>query len=116
MINPLRPRSLATTCIFISLLLTVFLTAILASAQDKPITRQEMLRGTITPEREWWDVQHYDLSVRFLPEERMIRGSNVISFKTLKPGSRMQIDLQMPLDITKITHAGVDLKYEREGN
>src|SRR6476660_3685900 len=84
--------------------------------EPQPVTRQEMLRGTITPEREWWDVLHYDLSVRFLPEERMIRGSNVITFKTLKPGSRMQIDLQMPLTITKITHGGVDLKYEREGN
>jgi len=31
---------------------------IFVSGQDKPITRQEMLRGTITPEREWWDVQH----------------------------------------------------------
>jgi aminopeptidase N len=101
------------------LLLIVILIASpwLTCAQDeKPVTRQEMLRGTITPEREWWDVQHYDLSVRFLPDERMIRGSNVITFKTLKPGSRMQIDLQMPLIITKITHGGVDLKYEREGN
>src|SRR3954453_14179453 len=94
----------------------VFVGSNAVHAQTEPITRQEMLRGTITPEREWWDVQHYDLSVRFLPDERMIRGSNVITFKTLKPGSRMQIDLQMPLIITKITHGGVDLKYEREGN
>lgn len=84
--------------------------------EPQPITRQEMLRGTITPEREWWDVLHYDLSVQFLPEERMIRGSNIITFRTLKPGSRMQIDLQMPLNITKISHAGQDLKFEREGN
>jgi aminopeptidase N len=90
--------------------------ALLAQAQDKPVTRQEMLRGTITPEREWWDVQHYDLSVEFLPETRSIKGSNVITFKTLKPGSKMQIDLQEPLKITKITHGGVDLKFEREGN
>ena len=91
--------------------------SLLISAQEpQPVTRQEMLRGTITPEREWWDVLHYDLSVRFLPEERMIRGSNIITFKTLKPGSRMQIDLQMPLNITKITHGGTELKFEREGN
>ena len=31
-----------------------------AQAQPAP-TRQEILRGTITPEREWWDVLHYDL-------------------------------------------------------
>ena len=102
-------------------LVSVFLLAVLAGvsllyAQDKPITRQEMLRGTITPEREWWDVQHYDLSVQFMPETRSIKGSNVITFKTLKPGSRMQIDLQEPLNITRIDHGGTDLKFEREGN
>ena len=82
----------------------------------KPVTRQEMLRGSITPEREWWDVLHYDLSVQFLPDTRSIRGSNVITFKTLKAGSRMQIDLQAPLNITKITHGASELKFEREGN
>src|SRR4051812_2505752 len=85
-------------------------------AQDKPPTRQETLRGTITPEREWWDVQHYDLSVQFLPERRQIQGSNVIAFKTLKPGSKMQIDLQEPLNITKVMHGGTALKFDREGN
>src|ERR1700704_2511487 len=83
---------------------------------EKPVTRQETLRGTISPEREWWDVLHYDLSVQFLPGTRSIRGSNVITFKTLKDGSRMQIDLQAPLNITKVAHAGADLKFEREGN
>jgi hypothetical protein len=39
-------------------------------AQTTPITRQETLRGTITPEREWWDVQHYDLAVQFMPTTR----------------------------------------------
>src|SRR5437588_2903789 len=90
--------------------------AVFAVAQEGAVTRQEMLRGTITPERAWWDVQHYDLSVQFIPDQRMIRGSNVITFKTLKAGSRMQIDLQTPLAITKITHGGTDLKFEREGN
>jgi len=79
-------------------------------------TRQETLRGTITPEREWWDVLRYDLSVQFLPETKAVKGANIITFKTLKPGSRMQIDLQPPLNITKIVHDGSDLTFEREGN
>ncbi|MEP7309479.1 MAG: hypothetical protein ABJA98_28575 [Acidobacteriota bacterium] len=41
---------------------------------EKPVTRQETLRGTISPEREWWHVLHDDLSVQFLPETRSIRG------------------------------------------
>ncbi len=79
------------------------------------ITRQEMLRGSITPERDWWDVLHYDLSVLFMPDTKTLKGSNVITFKTLKPGNKMQIDLQTPLNMTKITHGGVELKFEREG-
>jgi hypothetical protein len=31
--------------------------------QPEPITRQETLRGSVTPEREWWDVLHYHLQV-----------------------------------------------------
>ena len=85
-------------------------------AQETPVTRAETLRGTITPEREWWDVLHYDLSVEFMPETRAIKGSNIITFKTLKAGSKMQIDLQTPLNITKVTHGGADVKFEREGN
>ena len=85
-------------------------------AQEKPITRQETLRGSITPEREWWDLLHYDLAVQFMPATRSIKGSNVITFKALKPGSRMQVDLQQPLNITKVIHGGTDLKFEREGN
>jgi aminopeptidase N len=86
------------------------------TAQAQPVTRPEMLRGTITPEREWWDVLHYDLSVQFSPNTRTIKGSNVITFKTLKPGNKMQIDLQPPLNITKILNGTTELKYEREGN
>ncbi len=85
-------------------------------AQTEPITRAETLRGSITPEREWWDLQHYDLSVQFFPDTKTIKGSNVIDFKTLKAGSKMQIDLQEPLKMTRVTHGGSDLKFEREGN
>ena len=79
-------------------------------------TRQDQLRGSITPEREWWDLQHYQLAIEFFPGQKRIKGSNVIQFKTLKPGNKMQIDLQEPLQITKIIHGTQDLEFEREGN
>ena len=85
-------------------------------AQTGNTTRQDTLRGSVTPEREWWDLLHYHLNVEFLPQTRRLKGSNVITFKTLKPGNKMQIDLQPPLAITKITHGNAQLKFEREGN
>ena len=86
------------------------------SAQTASPTRQETLRGSITPEREWWDVLHYHLAVEFLPETKRLRGSNTITFKTLKAGNKMQIDLQLPLAITKVMRGNSPLKFEREGN
>ncbi|HEX7295584.1 MAG TPA: M1 family metallopeptidase [Pyrinomonadaceae bacterium] len=85
-------------------------------AQTENITPQERFRGSVTPEREWWDLLHYHLQVEFIPERRRLRGSNTITFKTLKPGNKMQIDLQPPLAITKITHGDSQLKFERDGN
>ncbi len=107
-------RKLTLIAIAIFLLMQIGGAAVLAQTEN--ITRQEMLRGSITPEREWWDVLHYHLSVEFLPETRRLKGSNEIIFKTLKPGIKMQIDLQPPLAITKVTHGVSELKFEREGN
>ena len=103
-------RSLAAVLFVLSSILTA------AAQDDKPVSRAETLRGSITPERAWWDVLHYDLSVQFIPDTRTIKGSNVITFKTLQPGRKMQIDLQAPLNITKVRHGAEELKFEREGN
>ena len=78
--------------------------------------RQDQLRGSITPERAWWDVLHYDLAVAVSPSTKSIAGSNEIVFKTLAAGDRMQLDLQPPLAITRIEHGDAQLAFERDGN
>lgn len=102
--------------LFFAALVSFQISIVSLFAQEKPITRAETLRGSITPEREWWDLRHYDLSVEFFPDTKTIKGSNVISFKTVKSDYVMQIDLQEPLAITKATHQNKELKYKREGN
>src|SRR5690349_5884484 len=104
------------TLLAIVVFLQLYVGASSLLAQTEPVTRQETLRGSVTPEREWWDVLHYHLNVEFLPETKRLRGSNEIIFKTVKPGNKMQIDLQPPLAITKIAHGAEQLKFEREGN
>ncbi|NQY28506.1 MAG: M1 family metallopeptidase [Flavobacteriaceae bacterium] len=79
-------------------------------------TRQDSLRGSITPEREWWNLKHYELSVEVFPKTKTIKGNNIICFEVLKPAKKMQIDLQEPLRITKVTHQKQELNYTREGN
>lgn len=85
-----------------------------AAPQDP--SRQDRLRGSITPERAWWDVQHYALAVEVFPDNRSIRGSNTITFAAVAPGKRMQIDLQPPLAVTKAVMNGAELSFERDGN
>lgn len=79
-------------------------------------TQQDSLRGSITKERVWWDVKHYSLDVKINPADSTITGSNTIQYKVLQPYNIMQIDLQTPMEISKVTQDGVALKYKREGN
>lgn len=100
------------------LLLAFFALSLLVhpvNAQEDDYSRQDRLRGSVSPEREWWDLRHYHLSIEVSPEERTIKGVNEIRFKVLQPATRMQVDLQEPLKITKVLHGDVELKFEREG-
>ena len=41
-------------------------------------SRQDTLRGSITKERSWWDLNRYHLDISVNPEQRSISGSNKI--------------------------------------
>ena len=80
------------------------------------IPEEERLRGSITPEREWWNVLHYDLKVAVDLESKSIRGSNTVKLQALRPGKRLQIDLQEPMTLTRALHRGKEIEFEREGD
>ncbi len=82
---------------------------------QKTATRADSLRGSITPERAWWDLKHYDLAVQIDPSTKSIKGSNKITYKVLSEATVLQIDLQEPLKITAITQGGEPLNFRREG-
>ena len=99
------------------LTLLVLIPFISLQAQEKPVfTRQDSLRGMITPEREWWDLTYYHLDVAVDPEEKTIEGKNTIQYQVLEPHQRMQIDLQPPMRIHKVTQNGKELSVEQDGN
>ncbi len=79
-------------------------------------TEQDTLRGSITPEREWWDLNYYDLYVDVDPDQKFISGQNTIRYEVLKPKQVLQVDLQPPLKIEKVTQDGKELKVEDHGN
>ena len=39
-------------------------------------TKQDTLRGSITPERAWWDLTYYHLDIEVKPDEKFISGKN----------------------------------------
>lgn len=79
-------------------------------------TRQDSLRGSITKERSWWDLKQYHLNIKVNPADSTITGSNTIKYLVLQEYNIIQIDLQPPLEITKIIQDGNVLKYRRDGN
>ena len=79
-------------------------------------TKQDTLRGSITPEREWWDLAYYHLDIEVNPSQKFISGKNTIQYKVLEPNQVMQIDLQEPMAITKVLQDGNPCRFERDGN
>ncbi|WP_339705913.1 M1 family metallopeptidase [uncultured Kriegella sp.] len=79
-------------------------------------TEQDTLRGSITPERAWWDLNYYHLNVEIKPDEKFISGSNTIRYKVLEENKVLQVDLQPPLNIEKVTQDGKTLKVRSNGN
>ena len=85
--------------------------------QDKNnFSRQDTLRGSITPERIWWDLTYYHLKVKVTPNKKYISGQNTIKYTVLSEYQTMQIDLQAPLKMTKVTQDGKELAVLHDGN
>ena len=96
------------------------LTPVMCPAQSPSAvpTHADTLRGSLTPERTWWDVQRYDIIIRPDFLQKTTAGAVLITYKVVsraQPG--MQLDLQAPLHIDSILFNGQDrLGFTQEGN
>lgn len=71
------------------------------------------LRGSNTEFRNWWDVLRYDIVVTPNYAQKSIQGSVTMEVEVAKKkGELMQIDLQAPMQLTKI----VQLSYKADEN
>lgn len=86
------------------------------SAQHKHFTHEDTLRGSITPERQWWDLTYYNLQLEVFPDSKTLAGKNTVHFTALEDGNIMQIDLQSPLKIERVLHQGKELSWESTKN
>jgi len=102
------------------LILLIILAGTQVQAQISPkaltFTREDTLRGSITPERAWWDLQHYHLDIVVDPVTQTISGKNTVRYEVIGPQNRLQIDLQAPMVLEKAIQKGKELKIEKEGS
>ncbi|NDA62122.1 MAG: M1 family peptidase [Chitinophagia bacterium] len=82
-------------------------------------TAADTLRGSLNPQRTWWNVLRYDIMVHPDFASRSIKGSNRITFSIVEPVRDMQIDLQQPMQIDSIIwneQVPKTLSFTRTGN
>ncbi len=96
--------------------LSACLLLLLSFSVEAQYTRADSLRGSVTPERVWWDLTYYHLNIEVDPERKFISGSNTVQYKVLEPYQTLQIDLQPPMKITSVHQLGKELEVVKDGN
>ena len=89
-----------------------------ASGRTVPLhaepTKDDLLRGAYGPFRANNDLLFYHLNVRVDPEAKTIGGTNLVRFRMLQDGKRIQLDLTPQLAVDSIKLNGQTLQYTRE--
>ncbi|HXB33726.1 MAG TPA: M1 family metallopeptidase [Puia sp.] len=83
---------------------------------ERTFTRADTLRGSVTPERSWWNLLKYELHVTPDYDKQTLSGENAITFQAIADGQMMQIDLQEPMILLSATWGKKSLTFIREGN
>ncbi len=107
MTNPLNKKQY----LFILVISLSFITQSIAQ-----FTRQDSLRGTLSPVRACYDVTFYDLKLKVIPISQTIEGSNTIHYKSTTDFKKMQVDLFANMQIINVLQNKNPLKFTREGN
>jgi aminopeptidase N len=100
-------------------LLQPFLSGAQPLNKKEIFTRQDTLRGSNGPGRDWWDVTEYNIDITPDYRTKSIRGKVTIAFRVTKEVSNryMQIDLQQPMQLDSIVEGNKPIKsFSREGN
>lgn len=77
--------------------------------------QQNIFRGTITQQRAWWNLTHYHLDISVDPSTKSIAGINTMKYEVLSEKKRLQIELQAPMQLTKVMQNGQALAVEQMG-
>lgn len=98
--------------------ITVLMWYLLMANTTFAYTRQDTLRGSNGTGRNWWDVQHYDLSIKIDTATKEITGINYITLKVLSEpvSDSLQLDLQEPMILDEVVYNDLLVNFIHEGN
>lgn len=101
-----------------TIIITLIYSTLTTAQQESDLlaTTADSIRGSITPEREWWNVVYYDITVKPHIANKSISGVNNMRFTATNPAKRMQVDLQMPMKLDSALFEGKLLTTARNGN
>jgi aminopeptidase N len=97
-------------------LLILFIFVNYFAAAQQIFTKDDTLRGAITPERAWWDLKYYELRLRVNPSEKQLSGSTTVFYQVLQTAQTLQIDLQPPMVLQNATQDDQTLRIEKMGD
>jgi aminopeptidase N len=80
----------------------------------KTPSKDDLLRGGYGPYRANNDLLFYHLSLRVDPEKKTIASTNVVRFRMLQDGRKIQLELTPELTLESIKFEGKALTYTRE--
>ncbi len=94
--------------IFVSVLLFVSSSYAQRDLGAKPT----LTGGPLRIEQAAIDVQSYDVSLNVDPKEKSFSGTTIMTAKIVIPVNEIQLDLDLPYSISKLTVDGFDAKYQ----
>ena len=82
----------------------------------KKYTKYDYLHGKLNANRSWFDVTMYDITLKVIPKQKYILGSNTIFYKVLKSNKIMQLDLQQNMHVDSVVYENSKLKFTRDSS
>ena len=111
----MKTQLLSTILLLTGLLLCNSVGANLFPKQAIDDHQQNVFRGTITPQRAWWNLTHYHLDIAVDPKTKSIAGINTMKYEVLSEKKHLQIELQAPMQLTRVEQNGKTLAVEQLG-
>jgi aminopeptidase N len=86
---------------------------VITNVQAQTFTQKDTLRGTLSKERTWFDVNYYHLNLEVDPVSKSIAGFNDIAFTVLKSSNVLQLDLFENMLIDSVIYKGLSCDVSR---